>query len=88
MSSPLGGLPQMPFFLGQPLERFTSAWAGWFSTVHGIAQATSSSGSTSSRPTANLYVGQVYFDTTLGFPVWVKTPGSSPVWVNASGAPS
>lgn len=80
MSSPLGALPPAP------LNLTSAAWAGWFSTVQKILFATSSSGPTSSRPTANLYVGQFWFDTTLGLPVWLKTPGASPVWVNAAGA--
>jgi len=81
MSSPLGAQPRPPLDLSQP------AWAGWFSTVQKILFATSSSGPTTARPTANLYVGQFWFDTTLGLPVWVKTTGASPVWVNASGTP-
>jgi hypothetical protein len=41
------------------------------------------SGPTSARPTAS-FVGQPYFDTTLGCPVWWNGTG----WVNASGAPA
>lgn len=41
------------------------------------------SGSTSSRPTLNLLVGQFYFDTTLGYPVWYN--GTN--WVDATGTP-
>jgi hypothetical protein len=43
-----------------------------------------SSGPTGSRPSPS-FVGQGYFDTTLGFMVWVSqiTP---PTWVNAAGA--
>ena len=41
------------------------------------------SGSTSDRPTINLTSGQMYFDTTLGKPIWFKT-GST--WVDATGA--
>lgn len=84
--SPLGGLPQPPFT--GVLNRFTAGWAGWFTLVHQIAQATSTSGTTAQRPTQNLYVGQFYFDTTLGKPVWLKTPGAVPVWVDATGAPA
>lgn len=89
MSSPLGGLPQPPMFvmLGERLQKFTSEWAGWFSTAQRILTAASSSGPTTSRPTQGQYVGMPYFDTSLGFTVWLKTPGSSPVWVNATGAP-
>jgi hypothetical protein len=78
MSSPLGGLPQLP-------PDRTAPWAGWFSTAQNILQATSSSGPTTARPTSGQYVGMFYFDTTLGYPVWLKTPGGSPVWVNATG---
>jgi hypothetical protein len=73
--------------LGNAIVKFTSEWAGWFSTAQRILTAASSSGPTTSRPTAGQFVGMPYFDTTLGIPVWLKTPGSSPVWVNASGAP-
>ena len=42
------------------------------------------SGPTSSRPAPPLFVGQGYFDTTLGFMVWAKqiTPT---IWVDAAG---
>lgn len=80
MNTPLGAQPTPPLNLSSP------PWAGWFSTAQKILQATSSSGPTTARPTTNLYVGQFWFDTTLGIPVWVKTTGASPVWVNASGA--
>jgi hypothetical protein len=85
MSSPLGGQPQPPMFQGN--GDFTPPWAGWWSTIQNILFATSSSGPTASRPTTNLYVGRFWFDTTLGYPVWCKSLGSSPVWVNATGAP-
>jgi hypothetical protein len=78
MTTPLGGLPQLP-------ATASAAWSGWFSLAQQILQATSSSGPTTARPTTNLYVGQFYFDTTLGFPVWCSAPGSSPTWVNSQG---
>jgi hypothetical protein len=82
MSSPLGGLP-LP-----PLSLSAAAWAGWFSTVQQILQATSSSGPTTARPTTNVYVGQFWYDTSLGLPVWVDTIGPPIVWHNAAGAPA
>lgn len=85
MSSPLGGLPRLPMIVGQI---FTTAWAGWFSTAQNILTASSSSGATTARPTTNQYIGMPYFDTTLGKPVWLETPGSSPVWVDATGTPA
>jgi hypothetical protein len=40
-------------------------------------------GPSSARPTEALLVGQVYFDTTLGFPIWWN--GAD--WINALGEP-
>jgi hypothetical protein len=85
--TPLGGLPQPPLLDKSNEYRFTTQWAGWFAIAQNILQATSSSGPTTGRPTKNTYVGMFYLDTTLGIPVWLLTPGSSPVWINASGAP-
>jgi hypothetical protein len=42
---------------------------------------TPSSGTTAKRPTLQLQVGQQYFDTTLGIPIWYN----GTVWKNASG---
>ena len=42
------------------------------------------SGVTANRPIANLLIGQVYFDTTLGYPIWWS--GSD--WVDSTGAPA
>lgn len=39
------------------------------------------SGSTSSRPITNLYIGLLYFDTTLGKPIWYNGDN----WVDATG---
>ena len=90
MTSPLGGLPQPPMFvqLGEKVLKFTSEWGGWFSTAQRILTAASSSGPTTSRPTQGQYVGMPYFDTSLGKPIWLKTPGASPVWVDATGTPA
>lgn len=46
--------------------------------------ATSTSGPTANRPSPPAFIGQPYFDTTLGFMVWCKTI-SPAVWVTASG---
>jgi hypothetical protein len=40
-----------------------------------------SSGTTANRPTLQVQVGQSYFDTTLGIPIWYN----GTVWKNASG---
>ena len=39
------------------------------------------SGSTLERPTSNIMVGKLYFDTTLGKPIWYN--GNN--WVDATG---
>lgn len=41
-------------------------------------------GTTAQRPTTSLYVGQVFFDSTLSIPIWIKTV-AGPVWVDATG---
>ena len=46
-----------------------------------VAISTPQNGITADRPTLNLQVGQFYFDTTLGYPVWYD--GTD--WVDATG---
>jgi hypothetical protein len=45
------------------------------------AISTPQNGATANRPTQNLQIGQFYFDTTLGIPIWYN----GTVWKNASG---
>lgn len=83
MASFLGGLPQPPLF--EEGGRFTAAWAGWLSQAQTVIADAANSGPTTTRPTKDMYIGKPYFDTTLGIPIWLKTPGAVPVWVNAAG---
>ena len=55
----------------------------YFNQVDNFSQsiAIPNSGTTANRPTAGLQVGQFYFDTTLGIPIWYN----GTVWKNASG---
>ena len=46
--------------------------------------SSSGSGPTSGRPVVPSFVGQPYFDTTLGFMVWVKQIYPS-IWVDGAG---
>lgn len=66
----------------------TAAWQAFLSAVGYYLRPLGQSGTTANRPvnspTQQLYVGQPYFDVTLGYMVWVKTPNPT-VWVNASG---
>lgn len=71
--------------LGQSMDR----WARQVGLCINSNQAIS--GVTGARPTSvslavlpNSGVGYMFFDTTLGIPVWWKGAG----WVNASGAPA
>jgi hypothetical protein len=45
------------------------------------AISTPQHGTTANRPTQNLQIGQFYFDTTLGYPIWYD--GTD--WVDSSG---
>ena len=65
--------------------KFSSAWMQWIQKVGLYAGSVSDSGTTAQRPTSNLYIGRQYFDSTLGYPVWIKTV-SPVVWVNGAGA--
>jgi hypothetical protein len=42
------------------------------------------SGATESRPTSPV-IGQVFYDTTLGKPIYCKVGGSTPTWTDAAG---
>ena len=64
--------PQGPFQSKiQSMTGFVeNVWQQWFGQVQERLNASSLSGPTSARPTANLYIGQAYFDTTLNKPVY------------------
>lgn len=79
MNNYMQGLPGLPV-------TNSPAWAGWFNNAHTVLSDASNSGTTTERPTSKLYIGKTYFDTTLGIPIWLKTPGASPVWVNGAGS--
>jgi hypothetical protein len=59
----------------------------WFQSIQTWLGPQGQTGSTAIRPTVNLYVGLSYFDTTLGYPVFVKQVSPSIIWVNGSGTP-
>ena len=65
-------------------------WASFFNSLQQTVFAVSRSGPTSSRPMSNMdgrFVGEPYFDTTVGKPVFLKI-ASTNVWVDATGAPA
>lgn len=64
----------------------TGPWADWCKQVYEILKTVPQSGTTAKRP-VKLFVGQAYFDTSLGAngkPIWVRKDGLG--WVDATGA--
>lgn len=77
-------LPIAPVDYSQAYQdQLNNALRLYFNQIDNFSQAIAlpDYGTTTQRPTTNLQVGQQFFDTTLGYPIWWK--GS--VWVNASG---
>jgi hypothetical protein len=68
-------------------DKLSQSYRDWFQSIQTWLGPQYRVGVTGGRPTTGLYIGLMYFDTTLGFPVFLKTIGSPNVWVNASGAP-
>jgi hypothetical protein len=64
------------------VAHFREPLVQWFKKLFIVAFDQQNSGTTAQRPTADLYVGKQFFDTTLGYPIWYD--GS--VWVDATGA--
>jgi hypothetical protein len=64
-------------------DEFTKQLRLYFNTIDNFTQTinTPANGATADRPIINLQVGQFYFDTTLGIPIWYN----GTVWKNASG---
>jgi len=62
-----------------------SAWRSWLTNLYAQVKPLGGNGTTAQRPTTGLYVGMGYFDSTLGYPVWVKALGPPAVWVNGAG---
>lgn len=56
-------------------------WANFFSAVFLLLTAMTQSGTTAKRPTSFLWTGRMYWDSTLGLPIFYKGPG----WVKADG---
>lgn len=57
-------------------------YQAWFASIQRWLAPIGQSGN--ARPTTNLYVGQMFFHTGLGYPIWVKQV-SPALWVDAGG---
>jgi hypothetical protein len=64
-------------------DQYSYALRLYFNRLDQYNEKTSvpSSGTTALRPAQELLVGQFYYDTTLGIPIW----WNGTVWKNASG---
>jgi hypothetical protein len=65
------------------MDQFQNALRLYFNRLDefNILNSTPEFGLTANRPTLNLQIGQIYYDTTLGIPIW----WNGTVWKNASG---
>jgi hypothetical protein len=65
------------------MNQFQNALRLYFNRLDlfNIANSTPGYGATADRPVLELQIGQFYFDTTLGYPIW----WNGTVWKNASG---
>lgn len=71
-----------------PLDEFgnfTPAWAQWLTRTHANVITLQQSGPTAERPDKLLWVGRVFFDATLGHPIWLQSINPT-VWCDATGA--
>ena len=76
---PAAPLEYNKLFMDQ-LERVLGLY---FNTIDNAVAGliTPDSGTTANRPTLQLQIGQFYYDTSLGIPIWYN----GTVWKNASG---
>ena len=65
------------------IDQLTNALRLYFNQIDSFTQNVTipDSGSTAARPTRRVQVGQYYFDTTIGLPIWYN--GTN--WINAAG---
>ena len=82
--------PKAPNLLVAPVDyrqqyqdQLNNALRLYFNQVDNFAQALyiPPSGTTANRPTDRVQIGQYYFDTTIGRPIWYN--GTN--WINAAG---
>jgi hypothetical protein len=65
------------------IDQLTNALRLYFNQIDNFTQNVTvpPSGTTANRPTERLQIGQYYFDTTIGRPIWYN--GTN--WINAAG---
>jgi hypothetical protein len=65
-------------------EKVTGSWLTWFSRVNAFVNAGQQSGPTAERPTTLVWIGRQYYDTDLGYPVYVHSVAPI-VWHDGAG---
>ena len=65
------------------IDQLNNALRLYFNQIDNFTQNVTipASGTTADRPTGRIQVGQYYFDTTIGRPIWYN--GTN--WINAAG---
>jgi hypothetical protein len=85
---PINPIPTTPIIVDET-RSLTPLYQAFFSSIHDWLGPVGLSGTTAQRPVNTpqnrLYVGQMYFDASLGVPVFVRSLNPT-VWVNAAGA--
>lgn len=67
--------------------KLTPGWNAWLNWVDQLVGAMRQSGPTASRPSSGLWIGRQFYDTTLGYPVWVHSiTAGVVVWHNGAGS--
>lgn len=69
------------------LINVSEGWRNFFMATYTICNALTMSGTTAQRPTRPLWVGRMYWDATLGRPIWIKSLNPT-VWVFSDGTPA
>ncbi len=81
MALQLVDLPQDTLIVG---GRPSKSFFGFLRALYLVCNSEQQYGATAQRPT-DVWIGRRYFDTTLGYPIYVKTV-TPLVWVNGAGA--
>ena len=57
-------------------------WQQWISTLESLFNESQGAGTTAQRPNPAPFIGYMYFDTTIGRPIWANTLTT---WIRADG---
>ena len=74
--------PPVPANINLSSGQLNYPWVNWFERLQAKFNR---NGSTAERPSMFVEVGDQYFDSTLGYPIWVKSINPI-VWVRYDGA--